>query len=925
MKNKVSKIIVFATLFAFGGPAVSAQALFDLPSDRSTSAVSVTDSEQMEKTPVSNVTNTLYGLLNGLSVMQGSGQLGYDIAQMAIRGKGTFNSSDSYTVYVDGFETDPSFISYMLVSEIDKVYVLKDAAALSTLGMKGSNGAIWIVTKRGQEGDLKVSLNARTGWQSPKRILKPLKAADYQAYYNEAVSNDAGMVWTPYYTSAPTIDTDWYDEVLRENTPFHSTDLSVSGGNRNVRFFTTLGYVRSNGFYDVRKDDTHSNSSLDQYVVRTNLDFNLFKIFEGKVDVGGRLADNFAPNYSEDQLWYNMATYPNNIYEVFDGGVQSNDTWAGTATHPDNPVASSKAQGYQFRRDRTFMANTTLKEKLDFITPGLYLQEAVSFSTWTRGTYKMSRTYARMLDGAPQTEAINSNYAPSDDRGTNQWSWNQFRAQLGYDRMFGAHAVNAALAYEQYHHYVDASLNGNAGVQTAYAHQAVNGRANYSYKDKYIAEFGFSWCGSDNYAPGNRFRFFPSFSLAWNISREPFLDGVGFVNALKLRASAGTSGYDYYSGGRYLYDSYYVAGNSFATNNSGSPTWNSSLVPAFMADGSLTSETSAKYNIGMDAKLFSSLDLTIDAYHENRTGIVTQDNSYPAAIGLNPPYRNIGKVQTSGVELSAAYSKQLGEVNYRLCGMVSYLSDKIDYMAEVPPASAQAALTGHNVGAIIGYQWDGFYDISDFNSDGTLKAGLPVPSFGTVQSGDVKYKDRNKDNVIDELDKTFLSKGAFPYLYYSAALSVEFKGLDLSCLVQGAGDRDVNLLDAGSKVIAFRNNTNIYPIAEGRWAYYPEQGTDTRATANYPRLSTGANTNNYQTSDLWLRSGAFVTLRNIELGYTLPSRLSLAAGIRKVRVFVNGVNLLSFSPLCSETGLDPERMTGYPGIKSVNAGLNIGF
>lgn len=925
MKNHILKIAVLSWGLVMCGTAATAQALFDISAERSTSAVSVTSSEQMGKTPVSNITNTLYGLLNGLSVMQGSGQLGYDIAQMTIRGAGTFNSSDSYTIYVDGFETDPSFVTYMLVSEIDKVYVLKDAAALSTLGMKGSNGAIWITTKRGRPGNVSVALNARTGWQSPRQILKPLGAAEYQDYYNEAVSNDGGMVWNPFYTSAPAVDTDWYDAVLKDRSPYHSTDLSVSGGNQNVRFFTTLGYVRSNGFYDVQRDDTHSNSSLDQYVMRTNLDFNMFEIFEGRVDVGGRLSDNFAPNYSEDLLWYNMATYPNNIYGVFDGGVESNDTWAGTATHPDNPVASSRALGYQFRRDRTFMANTTLREKLDFITPGLYLQEAVSFSTWNRGTYKMSRNYARMMDGVPQTEAVNSNYGPSDDRGTNQWTWNQFRAQVGYDRVLDDHSISAAIAYEQYHRYVDASMNGSAGVQTAYAHQAVTGRANYSYRGKYVAEAGFSYCGSDNYAPGHRFRLFPAISMAWNASAEDFMKEVRAVDKLRFRLSAGTTGYDGYSGGRYLYDPYYVAGNSFPTNNSGSPTWNSSLVPAFMGNGSLTSEVSAKYNFGIDATVLSSLDITIDLYHENRSGIVTPDNSYPSAIGLNPPYRNIGSTSTSGIELTLAYSKKIGDLNLRACGMMSYLRDRIGYMAEIPPVSPDAALTGRNIGAVTGYLNDGFYDVEDFNTDGSLKAGLPVPTFGTVQPGDVKYVDRNNDNAIDERDKTFLSKGAFPYLYYSAMFSVEFKGFDFSCLIQGVGDREVNLLDAGSKVIAFRGNTNIYPIAEGRWAYYPAQGIDTRADAVFPRLSAGANTNNYLTSDLWLRSGAYATLRNIELGYTLPAALSRKAGLEKFRVFLNGVNLVSLSPLSSGLGLDPERMTGYPGIKSVNLGLNIGF
>lgn len=575
--------------------------LFRSSADRSTAAISSISGETAYQTPTSNLTNTLYGLLPGLSVMQGSGQLGYDIATMTIRGKGTFNEDDSFAVFVDGFEIDPSFVSTLLPSEIDRIYVLKDAAALSIFGMRGANGVLWIETKRGEVGKIKVDLNVRTGWQSPKQITKPLGSAQYASYYNEAVSNDNGNVWAPYYSQEQIsryqmgqgTDVDWYDEVLKPSGSFTSTDVSVSGGTDNVRFFTMLGYMNSNGFYDVDRDDTHSNTRFDQYTIRTNLDFTVFKIFDGRIDIGGRMIDNKRPNYSDDQLWYNLATYPNNIYNIYDGRPD-NDHWSGTMTHPDNPAASVRGLGYQSNRDRSFQANFSLRERLDFITPGLYLTESASFAAWTRGTYNMVRNYTRWLNGTAQTADVNSDYAPEDDRGTNQWSWNQFRIQAGYDRAFGAHCLTAAVNYEHYRRFVDADMNGNAGIQTTYAHQAINGRFNYAYDARYIAEFGFSYSGSDNYAPGNRFKFYPSASIAWILSNEQFLKSSKAVNQLKLRFSVGSSGYDYYAGGRYLYYQYYVSGNAFPTGNDGNPTWQSSLVPAYLADPNLTSEKSVK-------------------------------------------------------------------------------------------------------------------------------------------------------------------------------------------------------------------------------------------------------------------------------------------------------------------------------------------
>lgn len=906
--------------------------MFRTSADRSAAAISGISGDEAYKTPTSNLTNTLYGLLPGLAVMQGSGQLGYDIATMTIRGKGTFNENDSFTVFVDGFETDPSFVSTLLPSEIDRVYVLKDAAALSTFGMRGANGVLWIETKRGEAGKIKVDLNLRTDWQSPKLLTKPLGSALYASYYNEAVSNDNGNVWTPYYSQEQInryqlgqgTDVDWYDEVLKSSGSFTSTDVSVSGGNEAIRFFTMLGYMNSNGFYDVNKDDTHSNTRFDQYTIRTNLDFTVFKIFDGRVDIGGRMIDNKRPNYSDDQLWYNLASYPNNIYNVYDGRPD-NDHWSGTMTHPDNPAASVRGLGYRSNRDRSFQANFSLRERLDFITPGLYLTESASFAAWTRGTYNMVRNYTRWHNGTAQTADVNSDYTPEDDRGTNQWSWNQFRVQAGYDRTFGVHSLTAAVNYEHYRRFVDADMNGNAGIQTTYAHQAVSGRFNYSYDTRYVAEFGFSYSGSDNYAEGNRFRFYPSASAAWIISNEKFLKPSKAVDLLKLRFSVGSLGYDYYAGGRYLYYQYYVSGTSFPTGNDGNPTWQPSLVPAYLADPDITSEKSLKYNIGFDAGFFNSLQLSLDLFLDKRTGIVTQDNSYPAGFGVNPPYRNVGEVTTKGMELTLSYAKSFGDFSLRIGGMLSCLKDKIDYMAEVPPASPRAAMTGNPLGAIFGYQDAGFYDISDFDGEGNLLPTLPYPTFGTVQPGDVRYTDQNGDMIIDEQDKVKISDGANPNLYYAVNAQFAYKGFDFGFLLQGVGSREINLLDASSKVIAFRNNSTIHAIAADRWAYYPEQDIDTRGIAKYPRLTTGDNTNNYQKSTLWIENGNFLTLRNVELGYTLPARIGAKIGLQKLRIYVSGVNLLSFSPLKRKYRMDPERMTGYPGVKSYNIGLSVGF
>ena len=912
-------------------PEMTPELMFRTESITSAAAISGMTGETAGRTPATDLTNTFFGNLQGLTVMEGSGQIGQDAAIMSIRGKGTFND-DSFTIFVDGFETDESFLSNLLPSEIDKIYVLKDAAALSVFGMKGANGVLWVETKRGHAGKPQVGVNIRSGFQQPVGVTKPLGSARYAELYNEAVSNDNGMAWTSYYTpqqisgyrSGTGTDVDWYDETLRKGSMMTTTDVTVSGGNDKVKYFTMLGYTNRNGFWDVQRDDTKSNDSYDKFSFRTNIDFSAFKIFEGKVNIGGNIVTSRQPNYSEDQLWYNLATYPNNIYEVYDGDIHDINHFSGTATHPDNPVASMEGIGYQRLKDRSFQADFSLREKLDFITPGLYLQEMASFSTWTRSTYTVSRDYTRLMDGVAQTASANTDYSISDDWGTNQWTWFQFKAQAGYNRTFGKHSVNAAVNYEQYKRYVDADLNGEADVQTTYAHQAVNGRFNYVYDNRYSAEFGFSWSGSDNFDRGYRFKFYPTLAFAWIISNESFMKDAGWIDLLKVRASAGMSGYDLYSGGRYLYFQYYVNGNSFPTGSTGDPEWNQSLIPAYIADGALTAETSTKYNVGIDWNFLGSFSFTADAYLDKRDGIITTDNSYPAGFGVNPPYRNIGKVTSGGIEASLFWNRTFGKVTVNAGGMVAWNRNVIDYMAEIPAASPYARQTGNSTGSIFGYVADGFYDITDFDAEGNLNDGIAYPTFGQVQPGDVKYTDINDDKIIDEQDKVKIGDG-FPSLYWSFTAGMSYAGLDLRVVLQGADGYDLNLLDAASKVIAFRDNSTAYGIAEGRWAYYPSEGIDTRASATYPRLSTADNSNNYQNSTLWMRKGRFMKVRNIEIGYNIPGRVISKARLSAARIYINAVNPFMASPVFSELGLNPEHMTGSPSVQSWNIGLSLQF
>jgi TonB-linked SusC/RagA family outer membrane protein len=900
--------------------------LFPVKKSSSTAAVSTVTGGVLYKSSVPNLTNSLYGLLPGLTVSQGSGEPGRDAATLAIRGIASYNNQ-TYSIYIDGFQTDFSYFQYLSPTEIESVSILKDAAALATFGMKGANGVIWVITKRGRIGKPKVQLQTRTGFQQPLNLNKPLGPYDYARLYNEAFSNDNGRVWNPKYSDAQLeayksgagINVDWYDQVLKKQAPFTTADASFSGGDSSARYFVMLGYLGDQGLYNVQSDDTHSNAQLKQYTIRTNLDFNMFKIFEGKVGIGGRIEDRRYPNFNGNALWANMARYPSNIYPV-----KNNDgSWTGTGTYPDNPLASITELGYTSTHDRTLQANFNLKEKLDFITEGLYMSQGASFNTWTRGSYNVTKDYARFIGTAQQTIQQNTNFSIFDDRGTNQWNWNQLEASVGYNRKFGEHELLAAVNYLQYSYQVDANQNGAAGLNINYGYQNVGGRIHYTVNSRYSAEFGFAYSASDNYAKGNRGGFYPAVSAAWNISNESFLQGQKHL-ALKLRASAGKSGYDNFSGGRYLYQLYYANSGSFPTGN-GTPTWRSGLTQAYVPNPDIFAEQSLKYNVGIDAKLFNKLDITLDAFVDKRSGIVTLDNSLLAVFGTTPAYRNIGRVTNKGFEASVNFSNKAGAFAYNVGAMASFNSNKIDYMAEVPPPSLKAAQTGGPIRPTFGYVANGFYDITDFDANGGLRTSLPVPNFGAVQPGDIKYVDQNGDNKIDQADLVRVGNSYVPKFTYSFHLSTAYKGFDLRLLFQGAASRTVNLLDAGPQAIAFVNNATVYSMAENRWAYYPDRSIDTRSTATYPRLTTAANNNNYINSTLWIKNGDFLRLRNAEIGYNLPATVLRKFGLLNTRIFVNGINLLTFSSLTRNYHIDPETMSGYTALKSYNLGLTVNF
>lgn len=928
--KQITRYLTAAVAVLFLGTALHAQ-------DFGTAAVSQASGEELYKTVNDNLTNSFAGAFTGLTVLQGTGELGNDNARWLVRGMGSYGvgSWSMAKIFVDGFEVNSEYMRAISPAEIEKVEVLKDAAALALYGERGGNGVIHITTKRGKVGKPSINARVRFGVQTPQILNKPLDAAAFAGLYNQAVSNDNGMAWTPAYTeqqiadyasgAAPNVD--WYAETMRKAGTFVDADVILNGGSKDARYNINLDYLGNQGLLGVKNTDVTKNLSYNRINLRANLDFNVLKIFEVRFDMGGRIEHLYRPNYGISSLFQDLQRYPSNIYNVWDDDAKEN--LSGTAVYKNNPYGSVNSLGWYSYKGRSLQTNLSVRERLDMITPGLFLEEAVSLYSYTISTYSKTRNYARYFGGVTTTTDENTTITASGYGSGGMQDWKQGRITAGYDQSFGKNHISVRLNGGL------SAYKGDGYFSYKYNTLNVNGYVRYDYGHRYIVEAAFSEFGNDAYAPGHRWAFYPTISAAWIISNEEFMKGSAF-ELLKFRASAGLSGVSdsnatsvlssYGSNGRYLFKDYYTYSyiGSFYTGSN--PQWQNSLVPMFVPNENVHAEKSLKFNAGIDARV-GGLSVSADAFLDKRSDILTLDNTFPAYEGKQYNFANVGKMTNYGFEVEALYQTKLGaDACLAINGSAAYAHNTIDYMAEVATAHSYNAKTGRPYGTYIGLVADGFYDINDFDDAGNLVAGLPVPAFGSVQPGDIKYLDLDGDKVVDDNDVTRIGRSWVPEWTFSFGAKFCWKGLDVAFQFDGIAGVSANLLDNQNQMVAFVNNGNAYPIHQGAWAYYPSQGIDTRATATYPRLTTQSNQNNYRTSSFWIKDASFLKLRNVEIGYSFDSAKLRKAGIAALRCFVSGQNLLTLSPLQKQYNQDPEHLSGlYPALRTFNAGVSITF
>jgi TonB-linked SusC/RagA family outer membrane protein len=902
-------------------------------------AISSVRAADIIQTPVANISNALNGRLPGLIAMQRQGEPGRDDAEIYIRGKSTLEGAAATPlVLVDGVERS---FTELDANEIETISILKDASATAVYGVRGANGVILVTTKRGAEGPAKIQFSSQVGFQNPTRSPKfrdaQLTAELYQeGYYNDNKNADgtgklfysnnqlAAIARSVLGTATPDEkllypNNNWFDELTQSNAPQQQYNLNISGGNKAIKYFISGGYLSQGSYfkdlssqYYVGQKNYDSNFKFDRYNFRSNVDVNVTKDFTATLNLSGRLEKINSPNVSTQALYSYLYGMTSLLSPIAYPGI-------GFAELPnsDNPAALLTQNGFQNQTKSNIESSIILKYNLDFITKGLKARANVSFDSqfsYTAVYWEGYDTYKRDWSNTDQAvyQQAKKGSALSFTSNT-YWNTNKQYEEFGldYNRTFGKHTVTGLVLYNQQEY--------RNGAITPYVYQGLVGRTTYSYDKKYLGEVNIGYNGSENFASGKRFGFFPAVSLGWVVSEEKFMKKLDFISFMKVRGSYGEVGNDkLYIGGveqRFLYYNDYAqsGGYRFGSNYL---LWNG-IMEGRIGNNDVTWERAKKSNIGVEANFFNSkLGLVMDLFNEDRSNIlISQANTVPKTGGAQLPAANKGITNNHGFEVELTHRSKIGEFNYFVKGNYTFARNKIISIDEPTSIASWQRQEGKPIGQPIMYECIGlFQSVADIASSPS-QAAIGVPMVG-----DRKYRDYNGDGVINTLDRFASGYSNIPEISYGFSFGGSIKGFDFSVLLQGVDHVSLTFWKG-------QNNNEV-----GRWNPFltAEQNTN----AAYPTLhsnagSGGALNNGVTSSGLFgnVYNGAYLKLKNVEIGYSLPKSWVKSIGISSARIYTNGVNLAILMDHLKY--LDPEAGSGdgtfYPQMRVINCGFNITF
>lgn len=902
----------------------------EVPATHRSSSVSTVKGERLKKSFTQNVMNTLYGEITGLTVMQGSGEPGNDSPSLTARGVGTFSASTRSTrdvlVIVDGFE---STLEQLTVDEIENITLLKDAAATAIYGMKGANGVLVVNTKRGKIQPLQIDINAQVGVNTPQRMPQFLNSYNYAALYNEACVND-GLV--PYYSDAALAayhehtdqylypDVNWADEILSKTSIQQNYNVSFRGGNNVVRYFTMLGTSQNNGFFKGTdpKRDVSANTGLTRYNIRANIDVNVTNELVAEMRMAANIQDKQGPAGGAWNYYNKIASIQPNAFPVHN----PDGTYGGNATY-SNPVGDLLETGLNSYDARNIQAQIRLKYDMSALLKGLSAHVGYSFNNYFLGQRNKSKKYTyysltQLQDGSLNYNQHSETTSMSIDEGSNnQWRNQSFVAGLSLNNVFAKkHGIDFTtewFADETVNNTYETSDDGLKDRQFPYRYIGLRGHLGYTFNDRYTADFSYAYQGTDLYARGHRFGFFPAASVGWIVSNEDFMNDSKVVTYLKPRVSYGLVGNSAIMGSKryaytadYSYTGGYYKGKDQNVSVSG-------IAEGSVANPNLTWEKEKRFNVGVEATLFGKLDIDLDYFHHNRYDILVDPAGTVSAVyGVKFTSMNLGEVTNKGFELSMRYEEQIADKAKFYAQLNAWYSkDKVNYMAEEQRAYANLQRTGHTIDQGFGLKALGlFRDWEEIQNS-------PVQTFGDYQPGDIKYEDVNGDGQIDGDDVTAIGYNSLPRFSGSLVLGFKYAGFDIETMLYGIAGRTAYL--SGNTYWAFQNQYAAPISAVDRWT--PE----TAETATYPRLSTMAVQNNTQYSSFWQHDGSFLKMRYLELGYTLPENVAKKVLAKNIRLFLNGTNLFSLHGMLNMRNADPEGLSGMPAMRTISVGAQLKF
>ncbi len=900
------------------------------------------------KVPASNLTSALAGTMAGIIAYQRSGEPGQDNADFFVRGITTFGANTHPLILIDNIELTTTDLARLQPDDIASFSIMKDATATALYGARGANGVILVTTKRGVEGTAKVFARYEISTSQPTKMVELADPRTFMILANEAVQtrNPEGNI--PYSQdkientgkpgSNPYIypSNDWYDMLFNKRSMSQRANLSISGGGKVAQYYVSASATKDNGVLKVDKRNSFNNNiDFRNYTIRANVDINVTRTTKLGVRMTGNFDDYTGPLNSGDEI-YNMVVHSNPVlfpayYEPDPDHQFTKHILFGNYDlgQYNNPYAQM-VRGYKDRKRSQMLAVMEASQDLSFITPGLNLSGMFNISRLAE--FSISRSYNPFyyqisqydqFTGEYSLKALNENsgteYLGYSESGKTVQSTLYTESRLNYNRKFGKHEISGLLVFT-----TREALNANVGslqLSLPYRNVGLAGRFTYNFMSRYFAEFNFGYNGSERFSKNHRWGFFPSAGVAWLLSNESFWENIKpVINNLKFRYSYGLVGNDQIGS---AYDRFFYLSN--VDMNAGARTalfgetsnyGGAGINVSRYANDKITWETSYKHNYAIEFGLFNKLNVIAEYFTEHRTNILMDRAFIPSTMGLTAAVRaNVGQARAHGIDIQADY-QQVWSNGLWTSARANFTWARSNYDVFEEPNYAEPWRS--HVGYSLAQNWG--YIAERLFVDDEEARNSPRQEFGSEYGGgDIKYTDVNHDNKIDRKDMVPIGNPVSPEIIYGFGFSAGWKGFDASVFFQGLANESfwINAVSTSP----FQGQTQLLKVyADSHWS---EDKRDIYAL--WPRLSSYINSNNVQTSTYFMRDGSFLRLKQVELGYTLPQRLTNRIHVDNLRFYLSGSNLWTWSRFRLWDVEMAGNGLGYPIQRIINLGINITF